>query len=125
MWAKKRCIESNLDPESMDDLRIILTDSNLSGSLLHQIRFGTMSYVEFMKCYKKFKGLFTESEREEVQFVIAKVNDSEPTLFYAEPRYVPYWKWDEENSVQCTLKTDHFLAFGMKRTKFSYRKKKT
>lgn len=61
MWAKE----------------IALIKICLPGYLLHQIRFGTMSIKEFMNCYKSYKQLFTEVEREEIRFTIGKVSVSE------------------------------------------------
>lgn len=101
LWAKNACTGNGLDCEKMENLRKTLTGSNLPGDLLHQIRFGVMTIQEFMNHYKKYKDLFTEDEREEILYTIAKVTDSKPKRFSDEPRDAVYRKWDEKESIEC------------------------
>lgn len=101
LWAINCGTASGLDSEKVEDIRKILTSDNLPGQLLHQIRFGAMSIEEFMNCYKNYKQLFTEDEREEILYMIGRVNNSEPKRFNDECRLVPYKKWTEKESVVC------------------------
>lgn len=123
LWAKRRCIEEQRNPDDVENLRATLTGYDLPGKMLHQIRFGTMSIEEYMQCYKNYKQLFTEGERDEILFAIGKVNSSAPKLFNNDPRYSPYTEWNEENSIECSrilTKTDANNGhYGYNRTIFN------
>lgn len=98
LWAKNSCTIDGLDAEKMENLRKKLID----GDLLYQIRFGAMTIEEFMKCcYKKYKELFTEDEREEIFYIIGKDSNAMLTRFNDEPRDVRYRQWDEKQIVVC------------------------
>lgn len=120
LWAKNSCILNDLDPEKVENLRKTLTD----GDLLYQIRFGAMKFEEFMKCcYKKYKELFTEDEREEIFYMISKDSDVKPEKFNDEPReYVRFEKWDEKKAVQCDrvikAKPTESFHYGIDKTVF-------
>lgn len=120
-WAKCNCEES--DPNDVGNLRRILTTGNLPGELLYQIRFGAMTIEEFMSLYATYKELFTDSERDEILFMIGKVSNSKPKRFSDEPRDGPYKKWDENDSVECNrifaeISSERF-HFGVNKTTFS------
>ncbi|KAG4075883.1 hypothetical protein HA402_003709 [Bradysia odoriphaga] len=123
LWAVNCGATNGLDSEKVEDIRKILTDENLPGQLLHQIRFGAMSIEEFMNCYKNYKQLFTEDEREEILYMIGKVNNSEPKRFNDESRLVPYKKWCEEDSILCyrvvRANEKESFRFGINETVFS------
>lgn len=78
LWAINCGAANGFDSEKVEDIRKVLTGDDLPGQLLYQIRFGAMSIEEFMNCYKNYKELFTEDEREEILYMIGKVNISEP-----------------------------------------------
>lgn len=118
-WAKNVCTIEGLDPGKMENLRKTLVD----GNLLYQIRFGAMTIEEFMKCcYKKYKELFTEDEREEILYMIGKDSNVVPTRFSDEPRDVRYRQWDEKNTVICdrvfAVKPSESFHFGLDKTVF-------
>lgn len=90
------CIEwANHPDQPTAQLRDVL------GSLLYQIRFGTMSFEEFISCYKAHKDLFTDAERDEILFTIGNLAEFSARLFNDEPRGAPYRKWDEKTAVEC------------------------
>lgn len=102
-WARNACINSGLDPKKMDNLRKTLTGGSLpnDSTLLYQIRFGEMTLLEFMNCYKEYKELFTEDEREEIFYMIAKHTGSPAKRFNDEPRIADYQKWDDTIRIEC------------------------
>lgn len=111
LWARKACINSGWDPEKMENLRKTLIDLNLlndsTSTLLYQIRFGMMTLSEFMNCcYKQYKELFTEDEREEIFYMIAKDINLPAKRFNNEPRIAFYQKWDDKNLVECNRITN-------------------
>lgn len=117
-WAKNVCMKNGHDAEDKTVLRDVL------GDLLYHIRFGAMTIEEFMKCYKSYKELFTEDEREEILYTIGKViDDSQRKKFNDETRDGPYKKWDEKNVIECNrilrdTSTSQF-TFGIWKTTFS------
>ncbi len=119
LWAKNVCIADGLDVTKMDNLRKVLT----AGDLLYQIRFGAMTMEEFMKnCYKLYKELFTEDEREEIFYMIGKDSNEASTRFNDEPRDVRYIQWDEKRIVVCNRviaeKQSQSFHFGLNKTVF-------
>lgn len=95
-WAKNYCSANGLDATKPEELRRALADS------LYQIRFGTMNVEEFMRCYKSYKNIFTEGEREEILFTISKVCGSdEVKMFNDEPRGFLFQKLSDESSIKC------------------------
>lgn len=126
-WAKNYCTETGSDPEDTKNLREALVGTtNSAVNLLHQIRFGVMTIEEFMKCYKSYKDLFTEDEREEVLYTIGKVSDIKPKRFNEVLRDVPYKKWSEDTKVECNRILAETAAanfhFGTYKTTFSLNK---
>lgn len=126
-WAKNFCTENGTDPEDTKNLREALVGTtNSEVNLLHQIRFGVMTIEEFMKCYKSYKNLFAEDEREEVLYTIGKVSDTKPKRFNEELRDVPYSKWDEDTKVECSRifaeTASANFHFGTYKTTFSLNK---
>lgn len=114
LWAKNSCTVNELDPENMENLRKTLMkvvkgsegsagSEGSEGNLLYQIRFGSMKIEDFMKCYKNYKNVFTEEERDEILFKIGKVSVAETnrTRFDIEPRDVCYRKWDDGKIINC------------------------
>ncbi|XP_055303200.1 uncharacterized protein LOC129568895 [Sitodiplosis mosellana] len=126
-WAKNFCTENGTDPEDKKNLReAFVGTATPPVNLLHQIRFGVMSIEEFMVCYKSYKNLFTEDEREEILYTIGKVTDTKPKRFNEELRDVPYRKWSEDAKIECNrifaetpLANFHFGAY---KTTFSFNK---
>lgn len=103
-WAKNVCTENGSDIEDMNNLRDVLIGTETTVlDLLHQIRFGVMSIEEFMVCYKSYKALFTEDERDEILYTIGKVNTPNAKRFKEELRDVPYKKWNEDAKIECSL----------------------
>ncbi|XP_037026519.1 BTB/POZ domain-containing protein 3-like isoform X2 [Bradysia coprophila] len=123
LWAVNCGAMNGLDSENVEELRKILTDENLPGQLLHQIRFGAMTIKEFMNYYKNYKQLFTEDERDEILYMIGKVNNFEPKRFNDESRLVPYKEWCEEDSIVCyrtsRANEKESFRFGINETVFS------
>lgn len=118
-WAKNQCTIKGLDSGKVENLRKTLIEDNL----LYQIRFGAMTIEDFMKCcYKKYKELFTEDEREEIFYLIGRDSNAVPTRFSDEPRDVRYRQWDEKNTVICdrvsTVKPSESFHFGLDKTVF-------
>lgn len=120
LWAQNVCIVDGLDASNMDNLRKVLID----GNLLYQIRFGAMTIEEYMKyCYKKYKEIFTEDEREQIFYMIGKDSNEISTKFNDEPRDVRYRQWDEKQIVVCNRviiqKPSLNFHFGLNKTVFS------
>lgn len=123
-WAKNFCAQNEYDENDKQKLREALVDKATPPvNLLYQIRFGAMSIEEFMLCYKSNKDIFTEDEREEIFYMIGKVNDSKPKFFNDELRGIPYKKWDDTKKIECNRifsesSTANF-HFGVHRIAFS------
>lgn len=121
-WAKNSCAET--DPEDVKNLREALVGTGTSSvNLLHQIRFGVMTIEEFMVCYKSYKNLFTEDERDEILFTIGKVDNPKPNLvFNGEMRGVPHKKWSDDAKIECNRifaeTTSANYCFGTYKTTF-------
>lgn len=116
LWAKNSCIVDGLDAEKMENLRKTLID----GDLLYQIRFGAMTIEEFIKCcYKIYKELFTDDEREEIFYMIGKDSSAISARFSDEPRYR---QWNDKQSVVCNRvvgeKPGEIFHFGLNKTIF-------
>lgn len=119
-WAKNHCANNGMDASDHKHLRQTLD------SALYQIRFGTMTVEEFMRCYQSYKNIFTEDEREQILYAIGKVADPKSYHFNDESRDIQYGKWDENSCIKCWRVFSKFTAtmsetflYGLTQTTFS------
>lgn len=119
-WAKNYCIFNGMDASNHQHLREAL------GSQLFHIRFGTMTFQEFMRCYHSYKNVFTADEREGILYAIGKVADPKSYEFNDEPRDILFKKWDKNRSINCDryssfqpVKVTKRFLFGLETTTFS------
>lgn len=94
-WAKIYCTSNGLDASNHQHLRRAL------GSAIFNIRFGTMTIEEFMRCYQLYKNIFSDAERDGILYAIGNVVDPKSSQFNDEPRDILFKKWDDSTSIEC------------------------
>lgn len=79
-WAESACVHDNQNPTDIASLR-----AQLQGAV-HQIRFGSMTMVEFESCISSYKELFTAKELHEIICMIGKQKKYKSKQFNWTPR---------------------------------------
>lgn len=93
---------------------MLLTNVNGRGILLHQIRFGTMSMEEFMKCQTNFNGLLNDEETKDALLAIEKMQSNHPRIFNHMPRITTdfaFWNGLIRDSFALSEFKDLWLRF--------------
>lgn len=74
-WAKRACIENQLDETDVDNIRQQLGDQ------FYEIRFAGMTIKEFYSRTRKYDGLFSQQEFNDVIGIIAAADDQSTSKF--------------------------------------------
>lgn len=91
LWAKKACIENDLDENQVKNIRLQL------GDCFKLIRFGAMKIEEFTSIAMSNPGLFTPDEFQDTIFALTS-SDYRPKIFNRNARG---FIWNEESAIIC------------------------